>query len=107
MPLRWIFILLLGYILLQFSWWTYLLIDLNNEVYEHNIENVRLRYPTPDNNEMETQALKHKLHQRHWMVIGEGSIFLVLLVAGGAIAYRSFNKEFQLARQQKNFLLSV
>jgi signal transduction histidine kinase len=107
MRFRWIFILLLGYILLQFSWWTYLLIDLNNEVYEHKIENVRLRYPTPDNNEVETQALARKLNQKHWMVIGEGSIFLIILLTGGIIAYRSFNKEFQLARQQKNFLLSV
>src|SRR4051812_15506851 len=104
MRVRWIFILLLSYILLQFSWWSYLLFDLNNEVYEHNIENVKLRYPTPDNNVVELQALKHKLNQRHWMIIGEGSIFFILLISGGVIAYRSFNKEFQLARQQKNFL---
>lgn len=107
MRLRWIFILLLGYILLQFSWWTYLLIELNNEVYEHNVENIILRYPTPDNQAVEKQALTNKLNQRHWMVVGEGSIFLIILLAGAAIAYRAISKEFQLARQQKNFLLSV
>ncbi len=100
MRLRWVFIFLLSYILLQFSWWTYLLIDLNNE-------NVRLRYSAAGNNEVEKQVLAQKLNQRHWMVIGEGSVFLLLLVSGGIITYRSFNKEFQLARQQKNFLLSV
>ena len=107
MRLRWIFILLLGYILLQFSWWTYLLIKLNNEVYEPNIENVRLRSHNINSIQAETSALQHKLTERYWMVVGEGSIFLILLVSGSMLTYRSFNKEFQLARQQKNFLLSV
>src|SRR6187402_293496 len=102
MRLRWIYILLLGYILLQFSWWTYLLIQLNNEVYQLNIENAQLRMDA--GHEAETQVLAHKLAQRHWMVIGEGSIFLITLIAGGLIAYRTFRREFQLARQQKNFL---
>lgn len=41
------------------------------------------------------------------MIIGEGSVFLVLMVVGAAYTLRSFKKEVQLAKRQQNFLLSV
>ena len=41
------------------------------------------------------------------MVIGEGSVFLVLLVLGSIHSIKAFKKEVDLARQQKNFLLSI
>ncbi|REJ85289.1 MAG: two-component sensor histidine kinase [Bacteroidetes bacterium] len=95
------------YILLQFSWWAYLLIDLNNEVFEHRIENVALTAVSEEAKQAETILLEKKIRQRHLMVIGEGAVFLILLAWGAAISIRSFNKEVELARQQKNFLLSI
>ena len=41
------------------------------------------------------------------MVIGEGSIFLILLIAGVYKIRSSFKKEINLAKQQNNFLLSI
>ncbi len=41
------------------------------------------------------------------MVIGEGSVFLILLVWGSVHSIKAFKKEVDLARQQKNFLLSI
>lgn len=41
------------------------------------------------------------------MVIGEGSVFLALLTWGSILTARSIRKEMALARQQKNFLLSI
>jgi signal transduction histidine kinase len=102
-----IFIILVVYILLQFVWWSYLLVDLNNEVFEHRIENVYLRNSDPVIAEAEHQQLIRKMHQRWWMVIGEGLVFLGLLTWGSVQTLRSFRKEMQLARMQKNFLLSV
>ncbi len=102
-----IFYLLFFYILLQFCWWSVLLVQLNNEVYEHRIENVHLKYPASGQQLAEEKKLERKLHERWWMVIGEGSVFVVLLMFGSIQTLRSFRKEMFLARQQKNFLLSV
>jgi len=102
-----IFYLLVIYILMQFSWWSYLLLEQNNEVYNHKIENVRLRELPPIQKLQEETILKNKMHERWWMVIGEGFVFLILLMLGSIQTLRSFWKEMILARQQKNFLLSV
>jgi two-component system, OmpR family, phosphate regulon sensor histidine kinase PhoR len=102
-----IFVILVIYVLLQFVWWTYLLVDLNNEVFEHRIENVYLKNSDPLNTETAQQQLVNKMHQRWWMVVGEGIVFLGLLTWGTIQTLRSFRKEMQLARMQKNFLLSV
>ncbi len=102
-----IFFLLFIYILLQFIWWSYLLVEQNQEVYEHRIENIQLRYPSPEQRSSEEKVLQKKLHERWWMVMGEGGVFLALLLFGSIQTFRSFRKEVMLARQQKNFLLSI
>ena len=102
-----LFYLLVLYVLLQFCWWAYLLVELNNEVFEHRIENVQLKSRNSAERVQEELLLKEKLHQRWWMITGEGTVFIILLGIGGVITYRSIKKEFDLARQQKNFLLSI
>ncbi len=42
-----------------------------------------------------------------WMVLGEGSVFLVFLLTGLVIMQRTIKKEIALVRQQRNFLLSI
>lgn len=67
---------LLGiYIILQFVWWAYLLIEGNQE--------------------------------RLGMVIGEGVIFLFLLLFGMYRLKRSFDREIALAEQERNFMMAV
>ncbi|MBL0258896.1 MAG: HAMP domain-containing histidine kinase [Bacteroidetes bacterium] len=95
------------YVLFQFCWWAYLLVDLNSEVYEHRIENVQLKAQTPEISREAINDLEKKNSQRLWMVIGEGSVFLALLTWGSILTARSIRKEMALARQQKNFLLSI
>lgn len=70
-----IFYLITFYILLQFGWWTYVLIKLQ----------------------------PGKLA----MWAGEGLVFFVLLSLGAFFLRRSMIKENEIARMQKNFLLSV
>lgn len=81
-----VFVYLLGaYVLIQFLWWGYHLIDL-------------------------TRASHHTdqtITKRIIMIIGEGSVFLVLLLFGLWKIKRSIKKEIQVARQQNNFMLSV
>lgn len=80
-----VFVYLLGaYVLLQFLWWGYHLIDLTEEL-----------------------SPKNGTSKRVFMIIGEGSVFLILLLFGLWKIKQSVKKEIQLARQQHNFMLSV
>jgi signal transduction histidine kinase len=80
-----LFYLLISYILIQFVWWAFMLIKLNTEIYQ------------------KTDLLTSKV----WMVVGEGLVFLIFLIAGAYIMQRSIRKEMALVRQQRNFLLSI
>jgi signal transduction histidine kinase len=99
------FYLLVIYVLLQFSWWAYLLIDLNQEVYMQRFEHAVAEHGlSPDK---ASAALKQKVRERWFMVAGEGIVFLTILILGIYKTRDAFRKEFALARQQRNFLLSI
>ena len=100
-----LFYLLVIYVLLQFGWWAYLLLEMNRELYNHKIEIAILTEKSPDKNE---SAVFHEELQRRWfMIAGEGVVFMSILVIGIYVTRKAFYKEFALARQQKNFLLSI
>jgi len=89
-----IFYILCCYVLLQFGWWAYQLVQLNKE-------NISL---TPfDNGHLAEREFLNKL----FMIFGEGVVFLILIIIGAAYILRSFRREIQLARRQQNFLLSI
>lgn len=80
------FVYVLGaYVLVQFVWWGYHLIDLT-----------RASAKDPD-------AVSGRL----LMIVGEGSVFLLLLLFGLWRIKSSIRKEINIARQQNNFMLSV
>jgi signal transduction histidine kinase len=80
-----IFYILSIYVVIQFIWWGVQLVNLNNQIYSES-ETVR---------------------QRFAMIIGEGAVFLLLLVVGIWQIHRSIRKDLNLSKRQKNFLLSV
>lgn len=81
-----VFVYLLGaYVLVQFSWWGYHLIDLTRS------------------SSLSATAVSHRVI----MIIGEGSVFLLLLLFGLWKIKSSIKKEMQMAQQQNNFMLSV
>lgn len=73
------------YILAQLGWWAFLITHLTAEVYVND----------------------PRLQHRVLMVWGEGAVFALLLLIGFIFTYKSYLKELRLARQQRNFLLSV
>jgi len=105
-----IFYILVAYVFIQFGWWAYHISDLNKEVYNLRTE-ILPEYSGQDLNSSEflfkEKALEEKLAKRMWMVIGEGTVFLIILILGVYITQRAFKKEVALSHQQKNFLLSV
>jgi two-component system phosphate regulon sensor histidine kinase PhoR len=82
------------YILFQATWWAYHLINLNKELYEYKSIILGVSHAT--------------IYQsKTWMIIGEGSIFILLLLLGFWWIRKNISKELRLARMEKTFLLSV
>ena len=73
------------YALVQFIWWGYHLIELTEEL---------KREPT-------------EVSKRVIMIMGEGFVFFMILIAGLWKIRRTMRKELELTRQQNNFMLSV
>ena len=106
-----IFYILLVYIFASLVWWTYLLLS-NNRTSFHHAESAMLSEYSGLGREIVLGSEPyHHLKQRYWrqrvMIIGESSIFLVLLVLGALRIRGSYLHELDLSRQQRNFLLSV
>ncbi len=86
-------VLLTVYVLSQLLWWAYTLVNLHTQ-------NILLGPDTSwDKEEM--------IQRKTTMIIGEGFVFLVLMVLGMYLIYRSVQKEINLASLQKNFLLAI
>ncbi|MGV3630901.1 MAG: sensor histidine kinase [Bacteroidota bacterium] len=80
-----LFYLLGTYVIVQFSWWAYHIIQLTREIgYGQAAVNKRIG-----------------------MIIGEGLVFFLILIFGLWRIIRSIKKEHELAKRQHNFLLSV
>lgn len=102
-----LFYLLVGYVLIQFVWWSYLMIQQNNELYHLKSEINLLHHEDPQLVIEKGNELEKKLHHRWMMIAGEGMVFLILLVIAFFRVRNTFRREAELAEQQKNFLLSV
>lgn len=74
-----------AYVILQFIWWGYHIIDLTQEVSEKS----------------------DVVNKRVTMILGEGAVFLLILVAGIWYVRRSIIRDIKLSERQSNFLLSV
>lgn len=81
-----LFVFLLAfYVLLQFAWWAYHIIDLTSLLNDH-----------PD-----------YIRKRTLMILGEGVVFFSIVVFAIFQIRKSILKDIELSRQQKNFLLAV
>ncbi len=102
-----IFTVLVGYIVLQFLWWEVLLVKQSNEIISEK-QKIAALSSTDDNIiKRDIDALQYKKKIRLYMITGEGTVFLLILLFGVYQVRRSVKKETQLANQQKNFILSV
>lgn len=105
-PLFWFYILV-AYIILQFSWWTYSMVKQNNKITHLEEEMNVLKGNSLEEVVDSGNELNKILHRRWIMITGEGTVFFSLLLFGIFQIRKSFNTENELAQQQKNFLLSV
>ncbi|MES2286261.1 MAG: HAMP domain-containing sensor histidine kinase [Bacteroidota bacterium] len=105
-PLFWFYILV-GYVILQFVWWSYLMVDLNNEIVHLKTEINLLKGETLEEVVLNGNTLNEKLHKRWIMISGEGIVFIGVLLLGIFQIRKTFKREAELSQQQQNFLLSV
>jgi signal transduction histidine kinase len=89
------------YIILQFLWWAYMLLNLNTDYYNLKNELYLAWAVVPD------VSPEVELSRKRFMIFGEGFIFLTLLIVGITLSARFLKRDFALARLQRNFLLSV
>ena len=87
MSKKWnVLIYILGiYVILQFIWWGYQIINLGALVDSSNTQSSR----------------------RVFMILGEGGVFILILLAGFWQIQKAIKREIELSQNQNNFLLSV
>lgn len=98
----------MGYTILQFFWWTYLIFELNAEII--GLEKVIVQL-SDASREAELILAKGNLDsvffKKKMMILGESAVFLIILLTGFYLIKRSHDKELDLARQEQNFMLAI
>jgi signal transduction histidine kinase len=101
---------LLIYIVAALVWWFITLEKQNDE--KRTLRTNQLR-AVVDSTSMPSIYHNHlrKINNDHdrskAKYIGEGSIFLLVILAGAVLVYRSVRKQFNLHQQQQNFMMAV
>lgn len=92
-----LFFLFAMYAVASFTWWGILLIEKTQQIY--SLQNGLLTDPT--------DVLRPKYNRQILMIIGEGVVFMSILLFGVYKIYQVLRHELYLKKLQKNFLLSV
>lgn len=105
-----IYVFVLAYTVLQLVWWGVLLHQQSKQIarYEQEALTHRIQHLSqPAEFMAEMQRLHHEERMRTFKYLGEGFIFLVLILAGAALVYRAVWKQMRLQQQQQNFMMAV
>jgi len=97
--MRWFSIGVIAYMILGILWWGMLLFSKNEDLY-----NLQLEYAT---SKEAIEDIRKEWSKQKLMIIGEGIVLGLSLLAGIFIINRSAQREIKSAKQQSNFLLSV
>ncbi len=99
--------ILFGYILLQFLWWEVLLVRQNDKIITEKQKLIELSSTNENQLRKDIETLHQKKSTQTLMIVGEGMVFLLLLLFGVYKIKQAYDKENELNNQQKNFFLSV
>lgn len=102
-----IFFILVSYIVLQFLWWEVLLVRQSNNIISLKQNLAALSSSDDQIICRDIDALQHKKTTQVYMIVGEGTVFLLILLFGVYQVRKSIRRETALAHQQSNFILSV
>ena len=102
-----IFSVLVGYIVLQFLWWEVLLVRQSDNIILLKQNIAALSSSDDQIIFREIADLQKKKTVRVYMIVGEGTVFLLILLFGVYQVRKSIKRESELANQKSNFILSV
>jgi two-component system, OmpR family, phosphate regulon sensor histidine kinase PhoR len=99
--------LLFGYILFQFMWWEILLVRQNGVIINEQQKLLEITSTNQATLKADIDNLHHRKKMQTIMIVGEGTVFLLLLLYGLVRIKQSHDKETKLNQQQRNFFLSI
>lgn len=109
-----LFYLVITYVMVAGSWWSYLLYIKNSDALSAKKEVLWLQMKEQGVTDrqiylesVEYTRLTEQYERQKWMIFGESSVLLILIVLGIWRIAKSRQKELALAEQQRNFLLSI
>src|SRR5687767_7674596 len=105
-----IFYILVFYIFASFLWWSYLLLENSRNQYELARRIMVLENQSEELSPLQVSRLNeldNQYQRQIWMIIGEGIVFFGLITLAAWRIRQSYRREIELARQQRNFLLSI
>jgi len=83
------------------------MIEQNNEIYQLKTQINIFQHPDPQLIIEKGNALEKKLQGRWRMIVGEGMVFMILLVIAFLKVRNTFKHEVAFSLQQKNFMHSI
>ena len=101
---------LLVYTIAALVWWGIVLHAQNVEITQLKRQNLELlvnplRHPLTYAHQLE--GIRNEESLRRWQFIGEGSIFLLVILFSAGFVFQAMRREIRLSRQQHNFMMSV
>ncbi|NSL89371.1 sensor histidine kinase [Chitinophaga solisilvae] len=105
-----IYFLVLAYTIVALIWWGVLLFRQSEQITRFERQNLSLRIDSlaqPVEHQLELQRINKDEHMRSFKYIGEGGIFLGIILLGALFVYRAVWKYMKLSRQQQNFMMAV
>ncbi|HPQ08037.1 MAG TPA: HAMP domain-containing sensor histidine kinase [Bacteroidia bacterium] len=99
--------LLFAYILFQFLWWEILLVKVHHQLFEKEKQLQALNISDKAVFEKIETQIKQQQKWKIVMIVGEGTVFLILILFGFYKVYKVYQKESEINAQQTNFLLSL
>lgn len=99
--------IVLTYVILQFLWWEILLVRQSGQIIDEKQKVLALSVSDNKQLKVELKDLQNKRTIKTFMFVGEGTVFLMLLLFGVYKIKQAYEKEEELRRQQNNFFLSI
>ena len=105
--LRYIFLIywfLLAYIIAALVWWFIALNTQNHQMIVYELKQVKPDEPTY---EMQVSKLLDTEKRKTAQYVGEGSTFLLLILAGAVFVYRAVRRQLKFSQDQENFMMAL
>ncbi len=99
--------LLFAYIIFQFLWWELLLVKLEHQIIEKQKQVSALKITQTEAFKAIEKQLNQEQKMKIIMIVGEGTVFLILILFGFYSVIKAYSKEMALNRRQTHFLLSL